>query len=82
MALRARYALPFGNARESSFAAQSTLVAAGNKKRTFVYRQMFSFCLSKPQAWYIIAAQVRCISSRAENRPCISSRASVYLPAA
>ncbi len=27
-----------------------------NKKRTFVY-QKFSFCLSKPQAWYIIAAQ-------------------------
>ena len=28
-----------------------------NKKRTFVYRQMFSFCLSKPQAWHIITAQ-------------------------
>ena len=27
-----------------------------NKKRTFVY-QKFSFCLSKPQAWYIIAAR-------------------------
>ena len=27
-----------------------------NKKRTFVYRK-FSFCLSKPQAWYIIAAR-------------------------
>ena len=27
-----------------------------NKKRTFVC-QKFSFCLSKPQAWYIITAQ-------------------------
>ena len=27
-----------------------------NKKRTFVY-QKFSFCLSKPQAWYIITTQ-------------------------
>ena len=27
-----------------------------NKKRTFVY-QKFLFCLSKPQAWHIIAAQ-------------------------
>jgi len=27
-----------------------------NKKRTFVY-QKFSFCLSKPQAWHIIAAR-------------------------
>ena len=27
-----------------------------NKKRTFVY-QKFSFCLSKPQAWYIITVQ-------------------------
>ncbi|MBQ7406847.1 MAG: hypothetical protein IJW11_03680, partial [Clostridia bacterium] len=27
-----------------------------NKKGTFVY-QKFLFCLSKPQAWYIIAAQ-------------------------
>ncbi len=30
--------------------------SAANKKRTFVY-QKFSFCLSKPQAWHIIAAQ-------------------------
>ena len=28
-----------------------------NKNRTFVYRQMFCFCLSKPQAWYIIDAR-------------------------
>ena len=27
-----------------------------NKKRTFVY-QKFVFCLSKPQAWHIIAAR-------------------------
>ncbi len=30
---------------------------ASNKNRTFVYRQMFCFCLSKPQAWHIIAAR-------------------------
>ncbi|MBO5295570.1 MAG: hypothetical protein J6B71_10060, partial [Clostridia bacterium] len=29
----------------------------GIKNRTFVYRRMFCFCLSKPQAWHIIAAQ-------------------------
>ena len=29
---------------------------SANKKRTFVY-QKFSFCLSKPQAWYIIDAR-------------------------
>jgi len=29
---------------------------SANKKRTFVY-QKFSFCLSKPQAWHIIAAR-------------------------
>ena len=28
-----------------------------NKNRTFVYRQMFCFCLSKPQAWHIITAR-------------------------
>ena len=28
-----------------------------NKNRTFVYRQMFGFCLFKPQAWHIIAAR-------------------------
>ena len=28
-----------------------------NKNRTFVYQQMFCFCLSKPQAWYIIDAR-------------------------
>ena len=31
-------------------------VVRTNKKGTFVY-QKFLFCLSKPQAWYIIAAQ-------------------------
>ena len=30
--------------------------APANKKGTFVY-QKFLFCLSKPQAWHIIAAQ-------------------------
>ena len=30
---------------------------SANKNRTFVYRQMFCFCLSKPQAWHIIAAR-------------------------
>ena len=52
-------------------------VGSTNKKRTFVYRQMFSFCLSKPQAWHIITTQ-SCISSRSACRPCISSRASVH----
>ncbi|MBR2453381.1 MAG: hypothetical protein IKB35_00090, partial [Clostridia bacterium] len=37
--------------------------------------------LSKPQAWYIITTQ-SWISSRAATRPCISSRDSVYFPAA
>ena len=31
--------------------------APTNKNRTFVYRQMFCFCLSKPQAWHIIDAR-------------------------
>ena len=35
----------------------SNPLCSTNKKRTFVYRQMFSFCLSKPQAWHIIAAR-------------------------
>jgi len=30
---------------------------SANKNRTFVGRQMFCFCLSKPQAWYIITAR-------------------------
>ncbi len=38
-----------------------------NKKGTFVY-QKFLFCLSKPQAWYIIA--VRRISSRVSVYSC------------
>ena len=29
-------------------------VTCTKKERTFVSRQMFSFCLSKPQAWHII----------------------------
>ena len=66
-----------------------------NKNRTFVYRQMFCFCLSKPQAWYrrsqarySVASlltsphEVRRISSRSASRPCISPRAGVHLPAA
>ena len=32
---------------------------SANKNRTFVYRQMFCFCLSKPQAWYIIECITR-----------------------
>ena len=40
------------NRRESS-----NLSISANKNRTFVYRQMFCFCLSKPQEWYIIAAR-------------------------
>ena len=34
----------------------SNLSISANKKRTFVY-QKFSFCLSKPQAWHIIATR-------------------------
>ena len=30
---------------------------SANKNRTFVYRQMFCFCLSKPQVWHIITAR-------------------------
>ena len=58
----------------------SISLGSTNKKGTFVY-QKFLFCLSKPQAWHIITTQ-SCISSRAASRPCISSRASVHLPAA
>ena len=36
----------------------SNLATPANKKRTFVY-QKFSFCLSKPQAWYIIECITR-----------------------
>ena len=36
--------------------AASNLSFSANKKGTFVY-QKFLFCLSKPQAWYIIAAR-------------------------
>ena len=49
------------------------------KNRTFVYRQMFCFCLSKPQAWHIIAAQRAVYIIKGATRPCISSRVSVYL---
>ena len=57
----------------------SSPIACTNKNRTFVY-QKFCFCLSKPQDWHIIAAQraVYIISPSG----CISSRASVYSPAA
>ena len=40
----------------------SNPILSANKNRTFVYRQMFCFCLSKPQAWHIITTQ-SCISS-------------------
>ena len=53
-----------------------------NKNRTFVYRQMFCFCLSKPQAWHIIDARSAAYIIKGALRPCISSRASVHLPAA
>ena len=33
----------------------SNPLCSTNKNRTFVYRQMFCYCLSKPQAWYIIS---------------------------
>ena len=45
----------FGNAEY--FTEKSIPVALANKSRTFVYRQMFCFCLSKPQAWHIITAR-------------------------
>ena len=32
-------------------------ITSSNKHRTFVGRQMFCFCLSKPQAWYGITRQ-------------------------
>ena len=37
-------------------AVSSSLATPTNKKGTFVY-QKFLFCLSKPQAWYILAAR-------------------------
>ena len=60
--------------------AGSNPAVSTNRNRTFVGRQMFCFCLSKPQAWYIITAQraVHIISPSG----CISSRASVHLSAA
>jgi hypothetical protein len=39
---------------------------------------MFGFCLSKPQAWHIIAARSAVYIIKGAWRPCISSRASVY----
>ena len=51
------------------------------KEVTFVYQKLLLF-LSKPQAWYIIAAQRAVYIIKGALRPCISSRVSVYLPAA
>ena len=42
-----------GSAAQNS---RTTPRASTNKKGTFVY-QKFLFCLSKPQAWHIIAAR-------------------------
>ena len=50
---------------------------SANKKGTFVY-QKFLFCLSKPQAWYIIDARSAAYIIKGALRPCISSRASVH----
>ena len=50
----------------------SNPISATNKKRTFVY-QKFSFCLSKPQAWYIIDARSAAYIIKGALRPCISS---------
>ena len=43
--------------RHATRVGLSSPTPATNKNRTFVYRQMFCFCLSKPQAWYIITAR-------------------------
>ena len=40
--------------RACAYVRSSSPVSRTNKNRTFVYRQMFCFRLSKPQAWYII----------------------------
>ena len=57
----------------------SSPVVSTKKEVTFVYQKLLLF-LSKPQAWYIITARsaVHIISPAG----CISSRFSVYLPAA
>jgi len=39
----------------TAFGAESC--QARQQKQNFVYRQMFCFCLSKPQAWHIITTQ-------------------------
>ena len=60
-------------------AAGSNPVTSTNKETPFVYQKAF-LCLSKPQAWYIITDGmcVHIISPKG----CISSRVSVYSPAA
>ena len=57
----------------------SSPFGVAKKEVTFVYQKLLLF-LSKPQAWYIITARsaVHIISPAG----CISSRASVYPPAA
>ena len=49
-------------------------IVSTNKKRTFVY-QKFSFCLSKPQAWYIIVAQSAVYIIKGGNAALVSHHA-------
>ena len=53
--------------------------SAPAKKSAFFRMRIF---LSKPQAWHIIAARSVVYIIKGALRPCISSRASVHLPAA
>ena len=52
----------------------SNPISCTNKKRTFG-RQKFSFCLSKPQAWYIIVAQSAVYIIKGGNATLVSHHA-------
>ena len=51
---RGRRGAPAKGVGRLSRRESSNLSFSANKNRTFVGRQMFCFCLSKPQAWHII----------------------------
>ncbi len=51
---------------------------AGQKRSNFCLPKVTPF-LSKPQAWYIITARSAVHIIKGALRPCISSRASVYI---
>ena len=55
--MTAQWAVRAAKDRARSSRENRVLLPLPTKNRTFVYRQMFCFCLFKPQAWYIIDAR-------------------------